>query len=438
MDHWLGSIGVVDDAQAAVDECDIDDGAIRAGCPIAESAGSVGASVLDGLVEDIEPCVWNGIIVGRNGVTGPMNSQDACDAAHAGEGIAFRVVRAGKFAPGLSRATRRPRMHTDTEVWMKVRSIVWTGVLLAVSGAAFAAEPDPATELRDKIAALEAELNAHRAELAAILKAENPETVPVPPAGEPAHAATVEPVETSIDVELEEEPATEAVEPEHYLPAFLRGWKSSVEFGLNGSAGNTDRQSLRFVFKTRRKTEKIETSFNSLLRMTQQESSDAVRQLTLDGRNDWFNQDIKSLRYFAEGKVELDEAKPWDYRVSGFGGIGYEFIKNEKTSLVGRSGFGGSQRIGIDDDEFRAEAFLAANVSHKLTDQQNIKAAVEYLPDTSTWQEYRLNANAAWEVKIDPESDMYLRMGVANRYDSDPGNARPNDLDYFVNIGWSF
>jgi putative salt-induced outer membrane protein YdiY len=311
-------------------------------------------------------------------------------------------------------------------------------------------EPDQAQGMRDRIAALEAELESQRAELARLLKAEgvHPDemivpisvVVEVPVASEVEGVAephAPEPHDESEVVTPEEEPEATS-EPAHQLPSFLRGWNSSVEFGLNGSEGNTSRQALRFVFKTRRKTDQIETSFNSLLRMTSQDKSKSVRQLTLDGRNDWFNQDIKSLRYFAEGKVELDEAQPWDYRVSGFGGIGYDFIKTERTSLVGRSGFGGSQRVGIADDEFRAEAFLAANVTHKLSEKQNIKAAIEYLPDTSTWNDYRVNADAAWEVKIDPESQMYLRLGVANRFESDSGTAKPNDLDYFVNVGWSF
>lgn len=329
-------------------------------------------------------------------------------------------------------------MQVDTEVWMKSGITGLACVLLAAGIAGAMTEPDQAQVMRDRIAALEAELTAQRAELARLLKTEGvqPDAAIMPTAVVAEAPSIPEPANPPV-VAPEDEPEATS-DPVSQLPSFLLGWKSSVEFGLNGSDGNTSRQALRFVYKTRRKTEKIETSFNSLLRMTSQEKSKSVRQLTLDGRNDWFNQNMKSLRYFAEGKVELDEGQPWDYRVSGFGGIGYDFIKTDKTSLVGRSGFGGSQRVGIADDEFRAEAFLAANVSHQLSEQQKIRAGVEYLPDTSTWSAYRLNTDAAWEVKIDPESEMYLRLGVANRFDSDSGAAKPNDLDYFVNIGWSF
>lgn len=311
--------------------------------------------------------------------------------------------------------------------------------------------PDEAAALREHINTLEAELEATRARLAEVLKAEStPDVADVADVADTAAANAVDAPRLNTDSQSPEhealadeplEPATEqAPLPliEHRLPAWLRDWKSSVEFGLSGSEGNTRRQAIRLVLSTHRKTERTETTLKSLFRMTSQENSKDLSQLTLDARNDWLHPGPSDLRYFAEGKVEFDDAQPWDYRLSGFGGFGYTFIKDEKTTLVGRSGFGGSQRIGVQDEAFRAEAFLAADITHQISKLQKVKAGFQYLPDTATWSDYRLNADASWEMKIDPKSDLYLRVGVANRFDSDPGSARRNDLDYFVNLGWTF
>jgi uncharacterized protein DUF481 len=300
--------------------------------------------------------------------------------------------------------------------------------------------PDEAAALRQHITNLESELEATRAKLAEVLKAESPPDVANTAAANAVEAPRLENESDAPPLPAEASDLAESAPPmiEHRLPAWLRDWKSSVEFGLSGSEGNTRRQAIRLYLQTNRKTERTETTLKSLFRMTSQQNSKDLSQLTLDARNDWLRPGPSDLRYFAEGKVEFDDAQPWDYRLSGFGGVGYIFIKDEKTTLVGRSGFGGSQRVGLPDDEFRAEAFLAADITHQISKLQSVKAGFQYLPDTATWSDYRLNADASWEMKIDPESDLYLRVGVANRFDSDPGSARKNDLDYFVNLGWTF
>jgi hypothetical protein len=337
-------------------------------------------------------------------------------------------------------------MEVPMRAW--VSAMVLVGVA-ALGSPALGQASDEAEALRQRIAELQAELESTRAELAEVLKAEpaagaeaTPATDEVPLAAGPPDA---EPAEEPPEAEAGGAVApgaagagADAMKAAGGLPAWLRDWDSSVEFGLSGSEGNARRHALRFVYKASRNTERTETSFQSYFRMTSQDSADSLKQFTLDARNDWINQNKHDLRYFVQGKVEFDDAQAWDHRVSGFGGVGYAFIKDEKTTLVGRGGFGGSKRAGVPDDDFRAEAFLAADLTHAISERQKLQAGFEYLPDTSGWRAYRLNADASWELKIDPDNDLYLRMGVASRYDSDPGSARSNDLDYFVNLGWTF
>lgn len=327
-----------------------------------------------------------------------------------------------------------------------MRARVWAMTLAGVTAlgsSAFGQAEDDAAVLRQKIAELQAELDRTRNELAAVLKSEDPEGVEaaatpatdgVPLAAGPPEPETLD-AQTADPAPVDPPPTDTAGAG---LPRWLRDWKSAIEFGLSGSEGNAPRHALRFVYQAHRNTERTETSFSSYFRVTSQESGESLKQFTLDARNDWLNPGTSDLRYFVQGKLEFDDAQEWDHRASGFGGIGYALIKDDKTTLLGRGGFGGSKRAGVEDDEFRAEAFLAAELTHAISERQSLHAGFEYLPNSSAWREYRLNADASWELKIDPESDLYLRLGVANRYDSEPGSARPNDLDYFVNLGWTF
>ena len=82
VDHGLGAAFVIDDAQASVDEGDVDGGAVVADGAVSEAALPVGAPVLDGVVEGVEPVFGDGLVVGRDGFTRFVDSQDAPDAAH--------------------------------------------------------------------------------------------------------------------------------------------------------------------------------------------------------------------------------------------------------------------------------------------------------------------------------------------------------------------
>ncbi|GAB4382909.1 MAG: hypothetical protein Kow0022_01500 [Phycisphaerales bacterium] len=310
------------------------------------------------------------------------------------------------------------------------------------------AGPDPIVQLQKQIAELEAQLAEARAELARVQALESTSAAE-PAGGEPVQA----PAEPAPALQADE-PA-EAQETAPHLPEqagsdpasipvqrsaiaqWLASWKSRIEIGLNGTEGNRTRQSLRIALSSNRKTSSTDTKLSTDFRLTSQEGRRSENRLEISGRNDWLQGDSR-LRYFIQGKIEFDEFKAWDVLASSFGGLGYDIIKSDKTTLIGRGGLGGSKRFGDVDDDVRVEAFLSGDLTYKISDQQKLKAEIEYLPDTEGWRAYRLNSNASWEIKIDPESDLFMRVGIASRFDSDPGRAKSTDVDYFVNLGWTF
>src|SRR5437868_3128466 len=64
-EHGLVAAGVVDDAEAAMHEGDVHHAAVGANGAVAEAAVAVGAAMLDGVVEDVEPGLGDGLGVGR-------------------------------------------------------------------------------------------------------------------------------------------------------------------------------------------------------------------------------------------------------------------------------------------------------------------------------------------------------------------------------------
>lgn len=288
-------------------------------------------------------------------------------------------------------------------------------VLALLAGSATGQSADEAAAkaqaARDRIAALEAELAAAKADLATA------ESQMADASGLPASTGSEEPV---------------------YTPSWLEGWEGSVEVGLAGSDGNTEQLSFRTGVSAVRKTERYETKFGLHYLYAKSDGDETANRFDLSLRNDWLIKDSR-WRVFAEGQYENDQFQDWDHRISGFVGVGYEFIKREKTTLVGRAGLGGTQEIGGSDEGFSPEAFLGADFSHQLTERQKLTASTDFIPSLDDGGEFRWINRAAWEINVDPETKMFLRLGAEHRHDSDPGEGfKENDLDYFLTLGWSF
>lgn len=288
-------------------------------------------------------------------------------------------------------------------------SVLITGLTAGVALGQPADAIAAAEAARARVAALEAELAAAQA---ALSDAES-------------QLATVPSIAGGAD-----EPA--------YTPSWLEGWTGSVEVGLNGSDGNTEQLSFRVAAKAVRKVEKYETSVGVSYQYANSDGVKSESRATAFFRNDWLIKDSR-WRYFAEGKYEYDEFQDWDHRLSGFAGVGYEFIENDKTTLIGRVGFGGSYEIGGMDEEFKPEAMFGLDLTHKITDNQRLTASTEFYPDLSDLNEFRMINRAGWEITVDPETNMFLRLGAEHRHDSDPGTGfKHNDLDYYLTLGWDF
>ncbi len=230
-----------------------------------------------------------------------------------------------------------------------------------------------------------------------------------------------------------EEAVPEPEEPK----GFFQGWDFQIEAGLNGSSGNTDNLSLRAGFSAERLTKEMETRLRFVYKYSEDDGETSENRTELDGRNDWLFPD-SPWRWFAQLRYEYDEFQDWDSRLSGFTGPGYDLIKNDETTLVLRAGIGGNQRWGGDDDGFTPEALAGLDFTHKFSERQSIYFTGEVYPNLEDGGEFRAYARAGWEILIDAETQLTLKLGVEDQYDSDPGNAKENDFDYFMVLVYKF
>lgn len=220
--------------------------------------------------------------------------------------------------------------------------------------------------------------------------------------------------------------------------SFFAGWTGGVEVGLNGSSGNTESANLRAGVKGERKTDLMVTTASVLFTWASEDSQNTKNRLEAGARNDWIFAKDSRWRYYLAGTYEYDQFQDWNQRVAVTNGIGYAFIQDEKTTLIGRAGVGAYKEFGGSDNRIHPEGNLGLDLEYKITERQKFTFNADYYPDFLELTNYRATAKAAWEVLVDPETKLSLRVGVEDRYDPTPNGRKRNDFDYFALLVWSF
>jgi hypothetical protein len=206
---------------------------------------------------------------------------------------------------------------------------------------------------------------------------------------------------------------------------------------MNGTDGNSQTFNIRMGVTAKHKTE---TLVKSLQFTTIQKSANGdvtANTALLDGRLEW---PMPSSRwnYFIHGLAEYDEFKAFDVRLSGDTGFGYEYIQTDATTLVGRSGIAFSHEIGGPDTTVHPELLFGGEFKHKFNPTHSISAKIDYYPDVTEWDDFRLNSQLSWEIALKQAWGLSLKLSVIDRYDSTPQGAKPNDVDYSTLLLWTF
>jgi putative salt-induced outer membrane protein YdiY len=216
-----------------------------------------------------------------------------------------------------------------------------------------------------------------------------------------------------------------------------RPWKGGFELGLDGTEGNSQTFNFRLGFDAKRTVPQSVITLDLDYRRNTTDAQETAHRAFLDWRYErLFGESPWTC--FVHGTVDYDEFKAFDVRVTADLGVGYQLIKTATTSLVARAGGGFSHEIGSADESYVPEAVFGLDFEHQLSRRQKLTLSTEYTPDVSDIGDFRLTSRAGWELLIDQEMNLSLKLSVLDRYDSTPGDAKPNDLDYSAVLLWKF
>jgi hypothetical protein len=213
-------------------------------------------------------------------------------------------------------------------------------------------------------------------------------------------------------------------------------WDIGIEAGLSGNSGNTN------IFKA---------LVGGDIRYDDPENVLRAYGLYQYGESDgWMIQNmgflsirdeipvLDWLSYYAQFQLEYDAFQTIDWRVGAHNGVSYTAYNDGFTLLKFRAGIGQEREWGGPSQPWITEFQFGGDFEYKLTARTKLVAAGDYYPDAANFGNYRVRARVTLDVLLDPDLNLYIRLGVLDRYDSVPYCSKKNDIDYFGSLMFRF
>ncbi|WP_417734423.1 DUF481 domain-containing protein [Rosistilla oblonga] len=215
------------------------------------------------------------------------------------------------------------------------------------------------------------------------------------------------------------------------------GWDSSVEFGLNGSEGNTNSLSYAAGANLARKSDLYNLGVNLNYRKT---SSGGIDTQNNARANFDLDRAIAETDFsaFIKSGLEYDEFKAFDARVNVNSGLSYFLAKTDDVTFITRIGAGASQEIGSVDEDWKPEMLFGLDLKQQVNKRNKIYVKADYFPAFADFSDYRVVTDAGWEILLDDSENFSLKLAATNRYDSTPLGLEPQDIDYTATLLYKF
>jgi putative salt-induced outer membrane protein YdiY len=240
-----------------------------------------------------------------------------------------------------------------------------------------------------------------------------------------AEASTIAPDELLVDEDL----------PKWYEPGYWIDplpWHTGLELGINGSSGTSDSFSIRTGGYTKRESRFSKLDLSLYHNRTNTSGESTQNNAQFDVRNDWLLDDKSPWTLFAASNVFYDEFQAFDVQTNANSGVGYRFVHDPDLGLIGRLGAGASREFGGPDDRWVPESLVGFEYSQKFASTQKLYAKLDYFPEWDQVGEYRIVADAGWEIELIQPSNLSLKIAANDRYDSTSNGADPHLVNYSV------
>ena len=221
-------------------------------------------------------------------------------------------------------------------------------------------------------------------------------------------------------------------------PGLFDLWGGSIDTAISITRGNADTKTLNFGIRAARISPR-----NNMRMYVMSIFSDS----SIDGRTTQITEAIRggsryeinfSRRFFTFGftDVEHDQFQGLESRFVGGGGLGFNVIKNSKTSLQVFSGGSANREEFNGGVKRRSREFVAGNdFSRQLTSSTAVTESLVLYPNLSSRGEYRVTFDSSIVTRLNRW--LAWHVTASNRYASNPAVGKKND-DMLLTTGLRF
>lgn len=212
-------------------------------------------------------------------------------------------------------------------------------------------------------------------------------------------------------------------------------WESSANAGLSYTSGNSDTLLVTAGLETKRKGTHDEWAFGA--KGAYGKSDGDVNNNMAAGYGQYNYLFTERLYGYARVDALYDGIADIDYQVNLSPGVGYYFLKKERTTLSGEFGPGYMwEKKGGVADSFATLRF-AERFEQKLGEKARLWQSLGYLPQIDDWGNYRLVFEIGVEAPL--AKALSLRLVATDIYNSRPAAGKDqNDFMLVGGVAYSF
>jgi putative salt-induced outer membrane protein len=212
-------------------------------------------------------------------------------------------------------------------------------------------------------------------------------------------------------------------------------WDSSVSLGFTLTKGNSDTMQAVANWLTTYKKDQNELRFGA--DFTYGEDDGKANAQLLHGFAQYNRLFTDRFYGYVRADGYHDRIADIEYRFVFSPGVGYYFIKNERTTLSGEVGPGlVVEKKGDDKDEYLTLR-IAERFEQKLWEKARLWQSLEFLPEVADWGNFILNAEIGIESPLSDK--LSLRAYIMDTYTSEPAEGREeNDIKLVTAVAYKF
>lgn len=232
--------------------------------------------------------------------------------------------------------------------------------------------------------------------------------------------------------------------------SLLRGWERAVDFGFNGSSGNSDSIGINAGLRLGGEGDWYRSRFRAQYfyakqrLITETDKAKTTNNAFADYRHDFLVFGESPFFLWGNVRYDYDEFQDFENRFAGQAGAGYEIFNNDTILWLWTAGLGFNYSGGVIDDTI-GEFVTGTDLRWNIVKGQAVKADTYYYADIERWSDFRLISNLLYEISLGWVDGLALNAGLKNEYRNEvtspvAPNLRNenNNLQYFGGLTYNF